>query len=149
MNLGKITFGNFRFIFTILILAIIYFIIFFAIKVMYKDVKNQGRRGTAKKKSFGLEVISAGENSSIKKGAVIPVRGELTIGRKEDNMLVISDPYSSGHHARISLKNGEYMLDDLKSTNGTLLNGEKVAEKTPLYAGDEIKIGSCLFKVIS
>lgn len=148
MVLGEVNVYSFRFIFTILILAIIYFIIFFALKVMYKDVKNQGKKKIAKRKSFGLEVVSPGKNPNIKKGAVIPVRGELTIGRKEDNMLVISDPYSSGHHARICLKNGEYVLEDLGSTNGTILNEEKISEKTVLVPGDEVKIGSCIFKVI-
>lgn len=148
MSLSNINFSNFRFIFTILILAIIYFIIFFAIRVMYKDVKNQGRRKVTKRKSFGLEVISPGENSNLKTGAVIPVRGDLTIGRRDDNMLVISDPYSSGHHARIYLRNGEYVLEDLKSTNGTLVNDEKIVDIAVLSPGDEIKIGNCIFKVI-
>ena len=62
---------------------------------------------------------------------------------------MLEDPYTSGHHARIYIKNGkEYILEDMGSTNGTLLNGKKLRGKHYLASGDEIKIGNTSFKVI-
>lgn len=134
-------------VFRILIIAIVYIIIFYALRLIYKDIKN-GDKKKITKKSLGLEITDPGENKSLKKGGIIPIQREVTFGRKEDNALVMVDPYVSGHHAKIFLKNTEYILEDMGSTNGTLLNGVKLLERTVIKSGDEIKIGSAVFKVI-
>ncbi|MDP4145056.1 MAG: FHA domain-containing protein [Bacillota bacterium] len=138
-------------IFRIVIIAIVYIIIFIALRIMYKDIKNGGRRVSkaTTKKSFGLEVIEPGASNTLRSGSIIPVVKEITIGRKEDNNLVIPDSYVSGHHARIYLKNTSYVLEDLNSTNGTILNSKKIANKVYIKKGDEIKIGNTIFKVIA
>jgi hypothetical protein len=143
MELAKLL----RPVFAVVICVVIYGIIFLALRIMYKDVKNGDKR-KGFRKSLGLEVISAGSNSSLKKGGIVPIRGELTLGRKEDNILILNDPYVSAHHVKIYVKNTDYLIEDLGSTNGTLLNGMKLEGKTFLNPGDEIKIGSILFKVI-
>lgn len=143
MELAKIL----RPVFAFVICGIVYVIIFLALRIMYKDVKNGDKRKVLKK-SWGLEVISSGSNSNLKNGGIVPIRGELTLGRKEDNILIINDPYVSAHHIKIYVKNTDYFVEDLGSTNGTLLNGVKLEGKAFLNPGDEIKIGSILFKVI-
>ncbi|MCI1944521.1 FHA domain-containing protein [Clostridium luticellarii] len=137
-------------IFKIVIIGIVYIIIFWALKIMYKDIKVGSRTARrTDRKSFGLEVINPGNNSNLRKGAVIPVRREITVGRKNDNQLILEDPYASGHHARIYIKNGkDCILEDLESTNGTLLNGKKLRGKHYLNSGDEVRIGNTSFKVI-
>jgi pSer/pThr/pTyr-binding forkhead associated (FHA) protein len=64
----------------------------------------------------------------------------LTIGRKVDNALVIEDPAVSGHHARIVKVQAVFFLEDLKSTNGTVLNGLPVT-RHQLRDADVITIG--------
>lgn len=64
----------------------------------------------------------------------------VTIGRLDTNEIPIPDPGLSRHHAEISPENGQYILTDLGSTNGTFVNGKRVAEKT-LKDGDKIGIG--------
>lgn len=136
-------------IFKIIIIAIIYIIIFLALRIMYKDIKNGGRRArTGNRKSFGLEIIEPGNNANLRRGGVIPIQSEITIGRKSDNLLILDDPYASGHHARIYTKNNDCIIEDLRSTNGTLLNGSKVEGREYLNSGDEIKIGNTSFRVI-
>ena len=130
------------------IIAIIYIIIIFALKIMYKDIK-----GGPKKKPLLifpkiLQVIERGENFNLRIGAVIPLNDELTIGRKADNLLILGDKYVSSKHARIFIKNTDYVLHDLGSTNGTLKNNKKVTDKVGIKKGDEIKIGTSIFKVI-
>jgi len=132
---------------TIGALIIVYLIIFYALKIMYKDIKTGGKKKVVRK-TLGLEVIEAGENKNLRKGAVLPIHREITMGRKEDNTLPLVDPYVSGHHARIYLKNTEYVIEDLGSTNGTLLNKEKLVGRSVLKLGDEITIGKVIFKVI-
>ncbi len=97
---------------------------------------------------MGLEVIERGENFNLRVGAVIPLNDELSIGRKADNLLILGDKYVSSQHARIYIKNTDYILQDLRSTNGTLMNNKKVTDKVVIKKGDEIKIGTSIFKVI-
>jgi hypothetical protein len=63
------------------------------------------------------------------------------IGRLPDCAVILSDPQVSRHHAEIRPARDGYLLVDLGSTNGTLLNGTLVREHT-LSDGDEIAIGS-------
>jgi serine/threonine-protein kinase len=68
----------------------------------------------------------------------------LTIGRKEDNDLVIDNLAVSSRHARIARIDKEFIIQDTESTNGIFLNGEKVAQHT-LKHGDQVLIGKhCL-----
>ncbi|MCH3965879.1 MAG: FHA domain-containing protein [Clostridium sp.] len=145
MDLSKLSL-----VFKIVIIGIVYIIIFWSLRIMYKDVKNGGKKSKiSNRRSFGLEVMMPGDNSNLRKGAVIPIRREITIGRKNDNMLKLEDPYASSHHARLYIKNGkDCVIEDLGSTNGTLLNGKKLNGRQYLSSGDEIKIGNTCFKVI-
>jgi pSer/pThr/pTyr-binding forkhead associated (FHA) protein len=116
---------------------------------MYKDIKGGGRKKvTRSNKNFALEILESGENANLKKGGIIPISGEITIGRRDNNLLVLNDKFVSGNHARIFIKNTDFMLEDLESTNGTKVNDERIEGKVILRVGDEIEIGSVLLKVI-
>jgi pSer/pThr/pTyr-binding forkhead associated (FHA) protein len=54
----------------------------------------------------------------------------------------------SSQHAKIFRKNTDYILQDLGSTNGILMNKKKVKDRVVIKKGDEIKIGTSIFKVI-
>jgi hypothetical protein len=64
----------------------------------------------------------------------------LRIGRSPDNDLILRDPATSGHHARLERRGSQWFVVDLGSTNGTLVNGEPIQERE-LKHKDEIKIG--------
>jgi pSer/pThr/pTyr-binding forkhead associated (FHA) protein len=135
-------------VFRFAIIAIVYIIIFLALRIMYKDIKGGGKKKSAKKNAFGLEVLQAGENSILRKGGIIPIQGELKIGRKNTNHLILEDQFVSGNHVRIFLRNTDYMIEDMGSTNGTKVNDERLEERAILRVGDEIQVGSAVFKVI-
>jgi pSer/pThr/pTyr-binding forkhead associated (FHA) protein len=68
---------------------------------------------------------------------------QITVGRVDDNMIVIGDISVSSHHAELTLKDDDYILRDIGSTNGTRLNGRDVPEgqDTPLQDGDSVLFG--------
>lgn len=137
-------------VFGIVFIVILYVIIYYALKIMYKDVKNGGkkRRPTVAKGSYGLEIINSGNSKDLKDGSIIPIRSDLTIGRKEDNSITLSDQHVSGNHAKIIFRNNSLFIEDLNSTNGTYLNGNKVHGKVKVSNKDEIKIGTAVFKIL-
>lgn len=67
-------------------------------------------------------------------------KDSITLGRQEDNAIVIDNLAVSGYHAKIDKVGGEYILTDLQSTNGTFVNEQKVVSHR-LSHGDNIIIG--------
>ena len=69
----------------------------------------------------------------------------ITIGRHATNDIVLPDDMRvSRHHAQVEERDGEWILRDLRSRNGTQLNGRHISE-SPLREGDRIKIGGSTF----
>ena len=64
----------------------------------------------------------------------------VSIGRLPDNSIVIDNPAVSGRHARVYREGNHYVLEDLKSTNGTFVNDKPIARHT-LLEGDVILVG--------
>jgi len=72
----------------------------------------------------------------------------ITIGREAGNDIVLESPQISRYHTRLTLQGGVYVVEDLGSTNGTFLNGQRVLRLTPVTTGDLIGVGeSILLKV--
>src|ERR1700755_962583 len=67
--------------------------------------------------------------------------GGLSIGRSKDSDVEIEDRYASGLHARVFSRGGRYLVEDMNSTNGTLLNGATLKGEAELIDGDSVQIG--------
>jgi diguanylate cyclase (GGDEF)-like protein len=81
-------------------------------------------------------------------GSIQPVTGEMVLGRGEDLPARIDDRGMSRLHARIFMVAGRFHVEDLGSTNGTRVNGERISTQRPLEDGDRIQLGeSTLLKV--
>jgi hypothetical protein len=74
-------------------------------------------------------------------------RDEITIGRRDDNLVHLPDRNVSRRHARLVRRDGAVLLEDLRSANGTLVNGVRINEPVPLADGDLIRIGDYGFAV--
>ena len=75
--------------------------------------------------------------------AVIPINSRwVRIGRDEANQIVLRDDlYASRYHAWVTYEQECFWVEDLGSTNGTLLNGEPLDRREILASGDKIRIG--------
>jgi pSer/pThr/pTyr-binding forkhead associated (FHA) protein len=69
-----------------------------------------------------------------------------TIGRVEDNTFQIADPSVSSHHCEVQLRGADILIRDLNSTNGSFINGEKVAEGV-LKPGQTLRLGQVELKL--
>lgn len=66
----------------------------------------------------------------------------ITIGRSTDADVLLMDPEVSRRHVRIEEDGGAVFVTDLRSSNGTFLNGRRIGESIELRAGDEIDAGA-------
>jgi pSer/pThr/pTyr-binding forkhead associated (FHA) protein len=75
-------------------------------------------------------------------GAAYTLEGDqLTIGRDSTNQIVINDAEISRRHARLTFQGGKYVLEDLGSTNGTFVNGQRLAGPRVLKPGEVVSFG--------
>jgi hypothetical protein len=72
--------------------------------------------------------------------------GGLSIGRSGDADVRIEDRYASGIHARVFSRGDRFLVEDMNSTNGTLLNGASLRGEAELVDGDTIQIGDTVFR---
>src|SRR5882724_5108035 len=74
---------------------------------------------------------------------------EVTIGRVSGNDIVLPKGNVSKRHSRLLVRDGHVEISDLKSTNGTYVNGKKITEVTPLGATDRVYVGDFLIVIES
>lgn len=75
-------------------------------------------------------------------GGRLPLAPATTLGRAATNTIPIDDGYASNEHALLVWRGGQWWLEDLNSSNGTLLNDTPLEEPTVLSAGDVITVGN-------
>jgi FHA domain-containing protein len=84
-----------------------------------------------------------------RKGEMLPLTGEVTVGRGGGCGLVLTDDsYVSQLHARLYQRNGESYVEDLGSTNGTYVNGERIDAPARLRRGDQVQFGQTVAEVV-
>jgi hypothetical protein len=96
----------------------------------------QGRTGAEVSRPAELVMLDHG-----KPGSVFPLaKDRVIIGRLDESDVVLSDPGASRRHAEVRRQDDEYVIADLGSTNGTMVNESTIGERT-LTEGDRITIG--------
>ncbi len=138
------------------LLLLLYFFVWRAVRTVALDLRGrtprQGRerRGAEPKpakrgRGTPTKLVMTDERGTKSDGHRLA--GTLRIGRAAECEIRLSDTYASQEHARISQRNGVWVIEDLGSTNGTYLNQRKVTVPTELAPGDRIRIGNTHLEV--
>ncbi len=103
-------------------------------------------RGAAKRRSVWLVVQ---RSPSLEDGGEFPLNSApLTVGRGGQNDLVLTgDEFASARHARIEVRGDGVWVQDLESTNGTYVNGSRIAGAQRLDPGDVLRVGETDLRV--
>ncbi len=98
------------------------------------------------RRSIGELHVLSGADAGLK----VALGDDVVLGRDSQADIVLKDPSGklSRRHARIRLHDGRPVLEDLGSTNGTFLNGKRIAEPRPLSAADRIQIGESTLEFV-
>jgi hypothetical protein len=90
--------------------------------------------------------LIAERGGGLDQGERFDLIGGLSIGRSRDADVQIEDRYASGIHARIFNREGRTYVEDMSSTNGTLLNDAELKGEAELVDGDIVRIGDTEFR---
>jgi hypothetical protein len=127
-------------------------------KVPERSGKSPEPRRNGQKQSSYRRVISSGKPELVVESSGImaselrfPINdvSSTILGRSSKSDVVLkSDDYVSGEHARITRHGGLLYVEDNGSTNGTYVNERKTVGATPLRAGDSVRVGSTTFRFV-
>jgi pSer/pThr/pTyr-binding forkhead associated (FHA) protein len=102
---------------------------------------------------FFLRVLRAvwaeirGPRVSTQRGRTFPLGQELTVGRAAGCQVTLDDTYVSQLHARVFARDGQYLVEDLGSTNGTYLNRARVTGSIVMKRGDRLQVGNTVMEL--
>ncbi len=123
-------------------LALMYLFLFAAIRAGLGMVS----AGSTRAEGRPLALVVANGPREIA-GVRVPLTARVSIGRAADADLVIGDDFISTQHAAVTPTPRGPVLEDLGSTNGTVLNGRKLSGPAALSAGDVVQLGTVRLKV--
>lgn len=137
------------------VVALLYYFLFRVLRVVYRDL-TAGRATERARQADAAEQIAAEKEAArlvvVDTGKVAMSQGAyaleetVSIGRGEENDIVVADNFVSHEHALITRYKHGFWLTDLKSTNGTLHNNRRVADEVLLRNGDLIAVGAVTFR---
>ena len=81
------------------------------------------------------------------RGLHVDILGPVVIGRSPSSDIVIDEPYVSATHARFTIQGPALVLEDLGSTNGTMVNGHLIEQPVTLRDTDEVQVGDVIMRV--
>lgn len=133
-------------------LAVLYLFLLWIVASARKDLRRS--RGSDGDATIGplpggtrdgwLIVVRGG---GLEAGTRYDLFGGVTLGRSGEADISFRDRYASGFHARLYSRGDRYFLEDMNSTNGTLLDGGAVSSETEVRDGSMVEIGDTAFRV--
>jgi pSer/pThr/pTyr-binding forkhead associated (FHA) protein len=127
----------------LLLLALLYLFLLAAVRTGVDMVSGRSRA----RAGSGELVLAVTAGPRELRGTKLPIRGPIVIGRSPGADIVIADDFVSARHARVSPSGDGAVVEDLGSTNGTLLDGARVIGTAPLSAGSVITLGTVQLSV--
>ena len=116
-------------------------------KARQAQAPRPGRPSRAPRPGRGSPRILVVTAGALKGTSIDLAQQQITLGRANDATLVLNDDYASSRHARIFPQDGQWIVEDLGSTNGTYLDRQKVTRPTPVPIGVPIRIGKTVLEL--
>lgn len=133
----ELTFGVLLWAVRITFLLLLYLFLIRAFGVLHRAMSTERVEG----RPLGTLVVERSPARTPRVGERLSLRATNSIGRDAVNDIVLPDEAASARHATLEADGGEWWIEDLDSTNGTLVNGARIEKRERLRPGDEIAIG--------
>ena len=119
-------------------LAAVFLFLYGVLRALVRDLRRAERE---QRSELGRLVVVAADGDAPAPGAVFPLDVITTIGRAASSTVVLDDQFASNEHARLTFRGRSWHLEDLGSTNGTFVQGERLDGPVALVFGDEFTVG--------
>ena len=122
----------------LLFLGLLYLFLFQVVRALVRDLRAASASAVAE---LGRLHVLASPAEDPPVGAAFSLDAITSLGRDVNNSIVIEDPFASQEHAILTFRGRSWYVEDLGSTNGTYVNGNRVDGVAPLGFGDELQVG--------
>lgn len=150
--LSELPFEWFVLLLRVMLVFLLYFFVYQVIRVVSRELRTaaaphdaNAQRSTV---SGALMVTDPGE-SDLVRGEVFDLDPVTVIGRHPRATIVIESTFVSSEHAQITWEHGRWWVSDLRSTNGTMVNGTPIRVATGIRPGDSVELGGIRFQLVS
>jgi hypothetical protein len=133
----ELTFGVILWGIRIAFLLLIYIFLIRAFGELHESLRTEREPSRA----LGVLVVERSPARTPRAGERFMLRPSNAIGRDAGNDIALPDEAASARHAVLELRDGEWWIEDLGSTNGTLVNGVRISKAERLRAGDQLSVG--------
>lgn len=111
--------------------------------ILWREYRRTATTIEAQRRSYGnLVMLREIDGKYLKTGEQFPLLPITSLGRSPTNTIPINDNFASSEHALVTMRNGQWWLEDRKSRNGTMLNDVPVTQQMVITEGDIIGIGN-------
>jgi len=124
----------------IILIVVLYVFLFAAMRTGIGLVKGQ-------RTDSAIWSVDIEKGTRSLRGLHVEILGPVVVGRSPSSDIVVDEPYVSATHARFTIQGPALVLEDLKSTNGTMVNGHLIDQPVTLRDGDEVQIGDAIMRV--
>ena len=124
----------------ILLILLLFLFLFAVMRTGIGLVKGQTRKGQR-------WTIAVERGPRELRGVKLPLNGPLVVGRSPGSDIVINADYVSGRHARFALFSDSLVVEDMGSTNGTLVDGKRIVAPVTLEPGSLVSIGDVTMRI--
>jgi hypothetical protein len=125
-------------------LLFLYLFLFAVVRVLVRDLRAAAREPETE---LGRLFVVASPGGEPRAGTALPLDAITTLGRDVNNSIVVDDRFASSEHAVLTFRGRAWYVEDVGSTNGTYVNGERVEGVAPLAYGDDLQIGQVRFRL--
>ena len=133
----EITFNVLLWAVRIAFLLLLYVFLIRSFGVLHRAMRTESLAA----KALGVLVVERSPARTPRVGERLTLRASNTMGRDAGNDIALPDEAASARHATLEARDGEWFIEDLGSTNGTLVNGVRIERRERVRPGDEIAIG--------
>lgn len=147
------------FVLRIIFIFALYFFIIMIARVLSREIAStgeappaaEGRRGGGRGATvpgIAFLVVVDGADTGYGPGTAIRIRSGVLIGRAPGCDVQLADAYTSSEHARVREERGRWLIEDLRSMNGSYVNGQRINGTQALADGDTVQLGRVVLQFV-
>lgn len=140
-QLGNLSLDVIILILRIAVVALLYLFLYRVLRAILRELRTAGAADTVPASEYGYLVVLDAGQTGLPAGKKIPLNQVNKIGRALTNDIPLNDTFLSTNHAQLEWNGTDWVLQDVGSTNGTWLGGQRITAPTAITYGDVIQLG--------
>lgn len=150
--LSDLPFEWFVLLLRIVFIFLLYFFVYQVIRVISRELRTTASRDAAPVVTStvqgALRVVVSGDATNLRRGEVFDLEPVTVIGRHPRATIVVESTFMSAEHAQLSWEQDRWWVSDLRSTNGTFVNGTRISVSTGIRPGDVVEVGGAQLELV-